>query len=541
MKGFKMAGLAALDTQHLETRVQHWIYEKQIPGLALALVSEHETVYTHGFGVTSVEDGATAVTSQTVFPIASVTKMLVGTALSRLVESGQLALDAPVTTYLPDFHFSRAGEEERITIRQLLSHTSGLCTFRGDFSSHEPDGLARFVREALPSYPLLLPPGVAWLYSNAGFALLAYIAETLTQKAFRDLMAELVFDPLEMRRTTFDPLVAMTYPMAQSHLIDSDGHLHVEHRFIQNTAIDASSGLWSTADDLAHVAQAYLNHGVFHGQRILLPETIREMQTPLVWLWTLRNEGYGLAVATEEYKGVSLVRHNGGGRSSYGACFYLAPSENIGVIALANRPGFIGLLHEIFDMLFNPPGSSPRQPVAAPDRAAWPRFVGAYLGHLTGLVTIGLVSDQLILKRNGKEFTLRQIGENEFVGEAADGEQIAIGFPGSESGEAPYVVLDDGPCQRIAAPSAIPPNPALWQTFVGTYRLPEAALVNDNTFVVSRTNDIVSLTWRETTVLCIPLESTRLACDFGLIRFTAATKGPLLEIWQTMTARRVAD
>jgi CubicO group peptidase (beta-lactamase class C family) len=535
-----MARLAALDTRQLETRVQQWIAEKQIPGLALALVSERETVYAHGFGVTSVEDGATMVTPQSVFLIASVTKMLVGTALSRLVESGQLALDAPVTTYLPNFHFSGASEEGRITIRHLLSHTSGLCTFRGDFSSHEPDGLTRFVREALPSYPLLLPPGVAWLYSNAGFALLAYIAEIVTGKAFRELMAELVFEPLEMRRTTFDPLVAMTYPMAQSHVIDANGHLHVEHRFIQNTALDASSGLWSTVDDLAHVAQMYLNHGSFHGQRILLPETIHDMQTPLVRMWTLRNEGYGLAFAIEEHKGVSLVRHNGGGRGSYGACFYLAPGEHVGVIALANRPGFIGLLHEIFDMLFDPPGSILSKQAPAPDRVAWPRFVGSYLGHLTGLVTIRLVSDQLILTRNGKEFTLRQMDENTFVGDAAGGEQIAIGFPGPGPGEALYVVVDDGPCQRVATPPVIPPNLALWQTFVGTYRLPEAALVNDDTFVVSLSNGVIFLTWKGTTVPCIPLEGDQFACDFGLIRFTATTEGPVLEIWQTMTASRIA-
>jgi len=145
----------------------------------------------------------------------------------------------------------------------------------------------------------------------------------------------------------------------------------------------------------------------------------------------------------------------------------------------------------------------------------------------------------LLLARNGKEFTLRQKGGNEFVGEAADGEQIAVGFPGPASGEAPYVVLNDGPCQHVAAAPVIPPDPSLWQTFVGTYRLPEAALVNDGTFVVSLTNDIVSLSWRGTTVPCIPLESNHFACDFGLIGFTAAPEGPLLEIWRTMTARRV--
>ena len=103
-----------------------------------------------------------------------------------------------------------------------------------------------------------------------------------------------------------------------------------------------------------------------------------------------------------------------------------------------------------------------------------------------------------------------------------------------------YVIVDDGPCQRVATPQVIPPNPSLWQTFVGIYHPPEAALVNDDTFVVSLSNGIVSLTWKGTTVPCIPLENARFACDFGLISFTVAPEGPLLEMWQTMTARRIA-
>jgi len=535
-----MTRSATLDMQRLEMRVQQWIDEKQIPGLALALVSEQETIYAHGFGVTGIEDGATTVTPQTVFLIASVTKMLVGTALLRLVESGRLTLDAPIKTYLPQFHFSMVGIEEHITLRRLLSHTSGLCTFRGDFSSHEPSGLAQFVREALPSYPLLLPSNVAWLYSNTGFALLAYIAETVTGNAFYDLMVELVIDPLTMLRTTFDRLIAMTYPMAQSHMVDPDGRLRAEHRFVQNTVMDAAGGLWSTVDDLAHVAQMYLNHGSFRGRRILSPETISEMHTPSVRLWTLRNEGYGLAFATEDYKGIQLVRHNGGGRGSYGASFYLAPDQEMGIIALANRPGFIGLIYEIFDMIFDPPASMSRQPMALPDRTAWQRLVGAYLGHLTGLVAIRMVSDQLILARNGKEFTLQQMAANEFVGEAADGERIAIGFPRQKSDEASYVVVDDGPCQRVTLPTPTP-NPSLWQDFVGTYRLPEAALVRDDTFIVSLANGVLYLTWKGATVPCIPLEGNQFACDFGLISFRTLSEGPLLEVWRTMTARRVVN
>lgn len=230
------------ETDEIERRVCEHVRDKGIPGLALAIVERDKIAYAGGFGVTSVGDEALPVSPRTLFLIASVSKVLVGTAVMRLVEAGHLRLDAPVSAYLPDFRFSVSGMEHQITLRHLLSHTSGLCTFRGDFSSQEADGIERFVNEALPTYPLLLPPGIAWLYSNAGFALLAQIAATASATPFYHLMRELVFEPLEMTRTTFDPLVAMTYPLAQSHRRDGNEQLAVEHRFVQNTAVDPAGG-----------------------------------------------------------------------------------------------------------------------------------------------------------------------------------------------------------------------------------------------------------------------------------------------------------
>lgn len=82
-------------------------------------------------------EGGLPVTPDTLFRIASTTKLLVGTAILRLVESGTLDLDAPVSAYLPWFHFSQPGMEDQITLRHLLSHTSGLCTFRMDHMSRD--------------------------------------------------------------------------------------------------------------------------------------------------------------------------------------------------------------------------------------------------------------------------------------------------------------------------------------------------------------------------------------------------------------------
>jgi len=528
-----------LDAVEIERRVQEFMRDKAIPGLALTIVNRGEIAYAGGFGVTSVEDGGIPVTPATLFLIASVSKMLVGTAVMQLVEAGRLSLDAPVKTYLPAVRFSVPGMEERITLRHLLSHTSGLCTFRGDFASHEPDGIERFVRDALPSYPLLLPPETAWLYSNAGYMLVAHIAATVAGSSIYDLMRELVFEPMEMTRTTFDPLVALTYPLAQPHARDAAGRVAVEHRFVQNTAVDPAGGAFSTAEDLARVALMYLSQGSYRGRRILAPETIGQMWTPLVKLWTLRDEGYGLAFATETYKGVSLVRHNGGGRASYGSCFYLAPSRGQGVIALANWPGFMGLVHQIFDLIFELPATVTAPPPIQSDHGAWPLYEGTYLGHMTGLVQIRIAGDELMLTRNGKEFTLQPLHPQQYVGEARDGDRSSVGFPGDAGKPASVIVVDDGPCERIAPLATVAPNPALWSSFAGTYRLPEAALVNDATFTIALEGEHLMLTWRGTMVPCVALDATHFACDFGQIAFIAAPDGPQLELWRTMTARRV--
>lgn len=286
----------------------------------------------------------------------------------------------------------------------------------------------------------------------------------------------------------------------------------------------------------------YLAGGTFRGRRILERETIERMWTPEVSLWTLREEGYGFAFATETYKGLTLVRHNGGGRGSYGSCFYLAPSRGQAVIALANWPALLPLVRGVFDAVFALPPTAPARarPAARDDHAARSRLAGSYLGHLTGLVEIRQDDDAMILSRNGKAFTLQPIRKQQYEGRAADGERISLGVPGDNELEpATFIVVDDGPCERIAPPALVPPDPALWSTFAGTYRLPDCALVNDPSFTVALTGDALTLTWRGVTVPCIALDVTHLACDFGQIAFLTSSDGPQLELWRTMTARRV--
>ena len=470
-----LAGLAEYVEQERQAR--------SILGLALAITHGEEVVFAQGFGVTSVEEGVMPISPQTLFRIASTTKLLVGIALLRLVEAGTLDLDAPIRRHLPELRLSQSERERSLTLRQLLSHTSGLCTFKGDYARHEPDGsLATFVRDYLPSYPFLTAPDRVWLYSNTGIMLAAYVAEVVTGMSFRNLMAEHVFAPLRMEYTTFDPLVALTYPFAQAHIRGVDGALQVEHHFTLNTVCDPAAGALSTVGDLAHVALMLLNDGVYEGQRILAAETIRLMQTPQVRLWTLRgDEGYGLTLASETRKGLRLLRHNGGGLASYASGFILAPEQGIGVILLANG-GYAGrLFNSVLDRVFGLPDVE-KLPATASDPARWAEYTGTYLGPYTGVVTVAVSdADTLTLTRNGRPFLLERIEGGRHVGKTmdkADGERIGVGFVAATEGAPAYVVVEDSPCAKIAAPlDDAMPDAATLASYAGTYALPAGALL----------------------------------------------------------------
>jgi len=141
----------------------------------------------------------------------------------RLVQQGKLDLDTPVVDYLPGFAFSDPALGRRVTLRRVLSHTTGLPPAGKDFGPRDPDALKRFVREEIAGYAFVAEPGAVHLYSNTAFVLAGYLAEVVTGKYYERLMHELVFSPLRMERATFDRTVAMTYPLALAHEQTEDG------------------------------------------------------------------------------------------------------------------------------------------------------------------------------------------------------------------------------------------------------------------------------------------------------------------------------
>jgi CubicO group peptidase (beta-lactamase class C family) len=341
-----------LNIEQLEQCVADVMQSSRIPGLALAIISDRSIMYAHGFGVTSLEHGA-PVTPQTLFRIGSTTKSLTGTAVMRLVEQGQLALDVPIRAYIDWFMLRDPGAADAVTLRMLLSHTAGLPTDWEIYNQHDPAALARHVREDVPRYPLIGAPGAKFEYSNVGTNIAGYLIEVVTGKAFVAAMQDLVFDPLEMQRTTFDPTVAMTYPLAQGHTLAEDGSIGVHHQFVDHTAHYPAGFAISTVHDLANFAIMHLNGGRFRDQQLLTPESVALMHSAHTAFRKPAGEGYGLTFMIEQYKGVRLVGHSGS-IPYFHSRFYLVPDADVAVIAVANcMAGFQQVINNVLDQLLD--------------------------------------------------------------------------------------------------------------------------------------------------------------------------------------------
>jgi CubicO group peptidase (beta-lactamase class C family) len=525
---------------NLEKQIEDQMSVAHVPGLALAIVQHQDILYAKGFGVTSVEDGGLPVTPRTLFRIGSITKPLTGTAAMRLVESGKLDLDRPVRDYLPWFTLSEKGAAQKVTLRMLMSHTAGLPTNYDLFGRRDPIGLETYVRETVPRYPLIAPPGKVYSYTNPGISVVGHLAEVVTGQSFAELMQDLVFDPLEMQRTTFDPTVAMTYPLAQPHDLNGDGTLSVQHRFADNVAGYPAGFALSTVLDLTNFAVMQMSGGCFHQRQILSPESVAEMHTTQADLYTTTGGGYGLTFAVETYKGLRRVRHNGF-ISTFGSRFVMAPHAGVAVIVLSNRLAHNfavdPIIDRIFDRLLGLPEETPLPQPIAPDRSLWPSYAGTYLGPYCGLATISVVDDRLTLDWNGGVLPLHALKSDLYFSQKPKSEEvISIGFIPEGDRPTQHILVNGSPCRRIERDPSFIPDPTLWTSYIGTY----AGDLDTLTFRIEDGRLLIHSAWRSKEVPCIPLDHTRFACQLGLVEFHETDEGtvPIVTVGTSLTFRR---
>lgn len=262
-----------------DEKLQKLQQDNKIAGLSVAVTDKERLIYSGGFGNDSIERREVPASSKSLYRIASITKVVTGLTVMRLAEQGLLDLDKPIKEYVPWLTLSRPEAAEQMTLRHLLSHTSGLPVEYVPIGSRDEENLEKSLMEGLPELELkTLPADGVYLYSNWGLRLASYITQCVSGRLFSELADELVLRPLGMNYSTFHLCVAATYPFSLPHELGEDGELKVVHRINENATRFGSGGLYSNVEDLCKLARFLLNEGKTDcGELLLKPESLNEM------------------------------------------------------------------------------------------------------------------------------------------------------------------------------------------------------------------------------------------------------------------------
>ncbi len=301
-----------------------------VPGVAVGLLLEGK-VHTFGYGVTSVENPL-PVTGDTLFQIGSTTKTFTGTAVMRLVEAGRIALDAPLRTYLPDFRLPDENAAASVTMRHLLTHTSG---WAGDYFEDfgpGPDAIARYVA-SMATLPQLTPPGAFWSYNNANFWVAGRVIEVVTGQLWEAAIRSLVIEPLGMSRSFFFADDVITHRFAVGHHV-REGRAVVARRW-SFPRRRPSGSIISSANDQMRYARFHLGDGTApDGTRLLSPESLAFMRSPLC-ARDLGGMMQGLTWMLRTIDGTQIVQH-GGATNGQMSAFLFVPARRFALAVLTN-------------------------------------------------------------------------------------------------------------------------------------------------------------------------------------------------------------
>jgi serine beta-lactamase-like protein LACTB len=313
----------------LEEFVQQEMKDKGLPALSVALVDDQAVVWAKGFGVADPHTHRPA-TAATVYRVGSVSKLFTDIAVMRLVEQGQLDLDAPVTKYLPDFR-PRNPFGKDITLRQLMAHRSGLVREppAGHYFDPTPPSLADTVR-GLNRTELVYAPETRIKYSNAAITAVGYVLEHTQKEPFAKYLQRTLLEPLGMRRSSFEPTPELTKDLAKGLMWTYHGRTFEAPTF--ELGLAPAGSMYTTVTDLARFVSVLFADGRGLRGWILQPETLAEMYRPQ---FAKKDEktGFGLGFLVTEFAGRKRIGHGG---AIYGFATDLSalPGDKLGVVVV---------------------------------------------------------------------------------------------------------------------------------------------------------------------------------------------------------------
>jgi beta-N-acetylhexosaminidase len=322
--------------------VEKAVADKAFPGATIAVGYRGKVSY-HSFGKLSYDASAPATRIDTMYDLASLTKVIVTTTLvEKLVEGdfpSPLSLDAPVDRYLPEWANGPQHEWRRkVTVRNLMTHTSGLPPFREYWRTSQ--GKADTLKDIFAE-PLEYQPGTKVVYSDLGIILMAEIIQRLTGKPLDQLAREYIFDPIGMKDTMYNPPKKLWPEIAPTE-VDTQ----LRHRLVQGEVHDENAyaiggvsghaGVFSSSPDLAAFCQMLLNGGIYAQHRIVKRATIAEFTVPQPLAQNTRTLGW--VVPTEgSSSGHYFSAHSYGHTGFTGTTIWIDPDRQLFVVLLTNR------------------------------------------------------------------------------------------------------------------------------------------------------------------------------------------------------------
>ena len=336
------------DLSVLDSILEDAVHHDEIPGAVLLVGHRGRVIYRKAIGYRALIPHREAMTVDTIFDLASLTKLFATTpSVMRLLEQGKIRLNDPLSKYLPEF---ASNGKDQITIRMLLTHTSGLAP---DPPLEAALGGEDALMKEIDGETLLAPPGDRFIYSDTNFILLGELVKRITGKRLDEYAAENFYRPLSMTHTRFLPPASWIPKIAPTEEIDlpagakaGSGLGHVLRGVVHDPrsraigGVAGHAGLFSAADDLARYCDMLLDDGRIPGstKRIFSAPTVHKMTTPQTPPWSpnVRGLGWDIDTAYSSPRGDLFPLGSYGHTGFTGTSVWIDPSSRTFIILLTN-------------------------------------------------------------------------------------------------------------------------------------------------------------------------------------------------------------
>ncbi len=529
--------MAGLDLDEIAVLADRLARRRETVGLAVAVLDGGETVFAKGYGVTRAGGSGVPVTPATLFGLGSIAKNLCACLIMRLVERGRLHLDEPLVALDPGLEFSDPLLGRAITLRHVLSHTTGLPAAGKDFGPVHPEALREFVRRQVSAYRFLFLPGAAHNYSNVAYCLAGHVAEVVTGSGYDTLVAEHVFEPLGMHAATFDPDLAAARGLAPPHRPDPDGS-PVPALLARNASGNPSSFTLASLNDLCALAAMYLVRGAVFGERYLWPQSLDEMMRaqvdrgigPAPYELSQVNRAYGLGFYVGSYRRHRVARH-GGVSQSYNCFFELLPDDGRALVVLCNHAddaALTELVAGVYDVVTGrrPAGLAKRRapgPAKGRDLSEW---TGTYVDfEYGGIVEVMTRSyGGAVLRRESEELEIVPLSGTDGYARAPSG-RLPLALRPRAGADREHVLIVGGRPYLALEQSGPVPTVEMLQRLAGRYRDP-TNLADDGALEVTVAGGALKVSDGGEWYDCRPLGGSRFTCGLGVLDFDDRRDNP---------------